>query len=135
MATAATTKAIRGALIFRLKNNPSVSALVPPERVFPQQVPAKTQWPYIRVGVPISTPERASCMDGRVTRLAVHVFAEGESPTDDICDAIAEAVDGAHFDVGVGSADISWISNTTIQDSSESDNFHGICQIEISFVA
>jgi len=138
MATPATSKAVRGAVIYTLKNDTSVTALVPATRIFPQQVPANTEWPYSFLGVAIATPDRADCLDGRVVRLAVHTYARttstsGETQADDIADAIAASLDGLH--IPDPELDINWVSNTTIRDPSEASAFHSVCQIEISLSA
>lgn len=140
MATAATTRAIRAALISHLKADPSVTAMVPSARIFPQQVPASIEWPYSFLGASIGTPDRASCLDGRVSRLAIHTYARtvtngpsGESQADDIADAIAASLDGLH--IASADMDVTWISNTTIRDPSESSAFHSICQVQIELSA
>lgn len=135
MPTLSATSDIRGEIIYALKHEASVTALVPAARIFPQQVPSSPEWPYIHLGAPIATPVRADCLDGRAVRVAIHAYALGEHMADDIADAIAAFLDGSNLSIGINEADINWISNTTIRDPYEAGAFHSICQVEIQFAA
>lgn len=128
---------VRMAVIQRLKQ---AASPIPAERIYPQQIPSSPTWPYGFVGVPITTPDQASCLDGSTVRFAVHGYARtvsggdpGETTANKIGEAFSETLDGASFALSSpypADCDVRWISNTTVRDPSEASAFHVICQFE-----
>lgn len=109
------------------------------DRWYPQQVPANPVFPYGFVGVPISSPDRADCLDGSVIRFAIHAYTRttatsGETQANIIGEDIADALDGERVDLPTAypaAAEYTWISNTVVRDPSEASMFHLISQWEV----
>jgi hypothetical protein len=128
---------VRMAVINRLK---SIASPIPTDRIYPQQIPTSPVWPYGFVGVPITTPDTAGCLDGSIVRFAVHGYARtvsggdpGETAANKIGEAFSAALGGATLTLAAPYAsdcDLAWISNTTVRDPSEASAFHVICQFE-----
>lgn len=133
------TRQLRAAVIDRLKS--AATASVPAERWYPQQIPAAPTWPYGFCGVPIATPDRADCMDGSIVRFAVHGYARtggivsGETQANMIGEDISAALDGWHVALDDATADLTWISSTTIRDGNETSQFHVIVQMQAEITA
>jgi len=139
------SKYVRQAILAYLKTKPSVTALIPADRLYPGQLPASPVWPYGYTGVPVSTPNRASCMDGSIISMVFHSWARtttadgaGENKANDIGDVIATTLDGVELDLPSpypAKAYINWVSNQTIRDADESSAFHNLCALEITIVS
>jgi hypothetical protein len=68
--------AMRGKLISALKADAELADIVPPSRVFPQATPADLEWPFIKMGAPITTPLFIDGNDGSQYSAAVHCFTK-----------------------------------------------------------
>jgi len=52
---------------------------VPSTRVYPQETPPDPVWPFVKYGLPNSTPFVASCLDGANVDFSVHAFAASDA--------------------------------------------------------
>jgi hypothetical protein len=121
---------VRWAVIEALK---AASSTIPADRLYPQQVPANPNWPYGFVGVPISTPDRADCLDGGLVSFAIHGYARSESQANEIGEEYVIALDQITLPLPApypADVELNWISNTTVRDPSETTAFHVISQFE-----
>lgn len=132
---------VRRAVISRLKADAAVSAIVG-DRVF-AVASAEPTWPFVRYGVAVALPRRASCLDGARLSLSLHAFAKDSDDVDgldqvqELAAAIASALDGASVDLADAPYDarlydIAWLTTQTIEDSEEASAFHAIVQLEAS---
>lgn len=97
-------------------------------------VPAKPSWPFVRVGMPISTPDRATCLDGTIEQFAIHSFAKGGS--EDQCLAIRkriiELMDGITDKLGgVNPICITYNGAQLMRDTAEAEAWHGIANFRV----
>jgi len=138
----------RQAIIARLKGEPTVTALVPAERIFPGERPPQPEWPFIAYGRAVVTPFAASCLDGTAADVALHVYAEttGEgdttAPGEDMAAAIARVLvavlDGAALDLAdtdcpwPATAHIHWSGTNVVPDNADGSAWHGIVSFSIN---
>ena len=135
---------VRPAVLRLLKRAPTVTVLVPADRIYPPQRPATPDWPFIGYGVPSAVPFGASCLDGSAISVAIHAYAETTGEGDDTVggEEMAQAIiavvaavlggeEGAEIDlVELGGcpypakAYISWTGSQVMQDGADANAFH-----------
>lgn len=88
---------VRRAIIPLLRADAALVALVPAERIYPEQPDALPEWPFVRYGTPTFLPDRSTCGDGGAIRCAVHSFAKGPQSDEaaKIARRIAKVLDDA----------------------------------------
>lgn len=129
----------RRAVLAAMKGEATITALVPAARVYPPKVPTSPTWPYIRHGVGISTPIKATCLNGASVVAAISAFGKGgDEVAGAIGDAISDFLDGPD---GLGlslempdgrMATVQVESNNIIQIDLEADNWMSITSIRVS---
>lgn len=67
---------VRRAVLRALKGSEAVRALVPADRIYPQQRPPNPTWPFIAYGAPVIDPFLATGLDGSALSVAIHAYAE-----------------------------------------------------------
>lgn len=92
---------LRDGMIKRLENRAPLTAMVPAARIYGEAQPSVTDWPFVRYGAPILTPEEASGWTGARHRVTFHVFARGPSMDEcaAICAQIVNELDGQDIDL------------------------------------
>ena len=73
------TNQIKDGVIMHLSGYGRLTQVLPVEQIFAMQVPANTQYPYVRFRDPISTPYETSCWLGTTCRFTLDAYAEGSS--------------------------------------------------------
>jgi len=135
----------------RLRGAPTVTVLVPTDRVFGPERPPKPPRPFVGVGVPVSAPFLAAGMDGSAITLAVHSYTETRGDGDQTVSGEAEAsalnrvIATALGDQALSLADtdcpypavahFEWTGSRVIQDGNDAGQFHGIVSFAISVVS
>jgi len=131
------TIAIRRGMLALAKADSNLIAIVPANSIYPQTVPAKRTFPFIRSGAPFSSPIRATCLDGGEWTIAMHVFAkdrmDGTKAVETAEDyagragaALARALDTRTIELTNGRARIVWTGSQLLMDSDESGCFHSV---------
>jgi len=148
------TPYVRPAVLRLLKRAPTVTVLVPAERIYPPQRPPNPEWPFIGYGVPSSLPFGASGLDGCTVSVAIHAYAEttGEGddtvPGEDMATSIIAVVvavlggeNGAEIDLQEladcpypAKAHVTWTGSQVMQDGTEADAFHAWATFTITVV-
>jgi hypothetical protein len=144
---------VRQATLAFLKEQPTVVALVPAERVYPPQRPPNPTWPFIGYGVPGVQPFVASCLDGSRVSVAIHTYAEttgegdetigGEEMAAAIAAVVVAALDGATLPLDQASggvtdcpypatAHFTWTGTQVLQDRADASAFHGVASFDIT---
>lgn len=137
---------VKRAGITALKADAAVVALVPAGRVYPMQRPAAPVWPFVGWGAPVYETFEASCLDGSVLNVAVHVYARtsgsglatvpGEDFAEQAVAAIAAALGGKSIGlVGApapATAHFHCTGAQVIQDGADADAFHGFALFRIT---
>lgn len=123
---------IRRAIVTELKADAAIASQVG-TRVYGDEVPAKIEWPFIRVGQIIAGPYDATCLEGTEATFAVNTFAIGDTATMTLNGFIEDHLDGAAPSIGAGAHTVSldWTNTQIVRDTAEADKFHGIVQFEI----
>ena len=138
------TLAIRRAILPALKHSAIVTALVPPERVFSSTTPGLPVFPFVRYGVAVTSPFRASGLDSSAVSVPVHAFtkplydasgamlATAEDRAHLIGAAIAETLDDITLALeGGGKARVTWAGSNIIMDGDEADAWHAIVNLRV----
>lgn len=125
---------LRKEVVRHLKANETLVALTD-GRIYGEQPPARPKWPFIRFGVPVSTPYEASDFDGSEHDVIIHAFARG--PGMDACSTLCRALERAldDFDpVSFSTLDADWTNTQIIQDGDEADCWHGLISFHFTTV-
>lgn len=130
---------LRKAVVAALKADAGVSAIVA-ARSYGPNPPAEPTWPFNRYGFPVTTPLRATCMDGARISFIVHGFAKGDDETgcSELGAANARALDRKTLTLGGGypaKALVRWTGNQIIRDSDEATGWHCIGSFEARVVS
>lgn len=125
---------VREAWVTALKAHEPLTSLVSASRIFGERVDPKETWPFIRVGLPITTPYSATGQRGATHRFSTHVFAKGPF-TDSIsrmCDGVIQAVNGLTIDT----LDIVNQQLVLVQllPDVEADHYHAVIDFELTAV-
>lgn len=144
---------VQQAAMVLLKRAPTITALVPAERVYPPERPPNPTWPFLSVGEAIASPFLASGMDGSATSLAIHAYAETTGEGADTVDGramaqaiirVAVAVLGGDTGAEVAlqgdlsdcpypaTAYFTWTGSQVIQDGTDGSAFHAFATFDIS---
>jgi hypothetical protein len=125
---------LRKGIVAHLKADAGLTALVPASSIYGEQPPAKPAWPFIRYGLPLTTPERFDCYMGGEHAVTIHSFAKG--PGSDailtIRAAIIAALDDAEIELPLDTgedAKVTLIAHTLsnlIRDTDEAGAYHDI---------
>lgn len=73
------TSQIKDGVIIHLSSYERLTQVMPVSSIFAMQVPANTEYPYVRFRDPISQPYEASCWLGTTCRFTLDAYAEGSS--------------------------------------------------------
>lgn len=144
---------VQQATLVLLKRAPTLTVLVPAERVYPPQRPPNPTWPFVAVGEAIATPFVAAGMDGSGTSLAVHVYAETTGEGADTVDgrdmaasvlrvivALLGGENGAEVALQGDLSDcpypatayFTWTGTQVLQDGADAGAFHGFATFDVS---
>lgn len=135
------TREIRRALVQLLKAAPAFTAIIPAVKVFGHSAPADLARPFSTIGVPITSPIRAACVDGQEITLAVHLWVrdwfedetlveDGEDVAGRAMAAASAALDRQRLTLPRGHATVR-LAGTRLQLDGEPDVFHGIVNLSI----
>jgi hypothetical protein len=116
----------REAIIVALRADAALTALLPAERIYGMASDPDATYPFVRYGVPITSPLAGACVDA-----TIHVYADG--PSEDEACAIAKEIvrvlgdaalklDPADPDTPV--ITLRWTGGQTLTDPSEPDIIH-----------
>lgn len=125
------------AVVEHISQDEGVTSLVPTERIYGMSVPAKTAWPFIRLGVITALPFEATCWQGIDARVTWHAFAEttaeyaGEDQAMRIASAISSALQNFKPD-GLGIVSRRLLQTYTIRDEPEADRWHSIVDYQLT---
>lgn len=124
--------AIRKETIKRFRSDTALTALVPAQRIYGPQVAGLPEFPFVRVGEPVTLPLRASGMDGAVAAFSAHAFAlgPGEDAAAAIAAALARALDGRVLPLPAGKAVMVWTRTQILRDGAEADAWHAVVDFE-----
>lgn len=126
-------RAVRRAVLPRLKSDGTLTALVPASSIYPSTVPIDRTFPFIRYGVPTVTPLRATGLDSSSLRLSISAFTKAQMvggaitvTAEDTAYLIGEAIvtnlDGATLLLEGGMhARLVWLSTVPRADPDEKD--------------
>jgi hypothetical protein len=140
---------VQQAALVLLKRAPTMTVLVPVERIYPPQRPPNPTWPFVGVGEAIATPFLASGMDGSGTSLAIHAYAETTDDTDGrefaaamlrVIVALLGGEDGAEVPLQGDLSDcpypatayFTWTGSQVVQDGADASAFHGFATFDVS---
>lgn len=134
---------LRRAVLAWLKLDPGVTALVPAASIHPQAPRFVPTWPFIRFGVALGAPRRASCVDGSLVNFSAHAFAKDRvvgGETVETAEDHAHRIGAAMAKLGGRSLDldtdhparaaIRWTGSRVIQDGDDPAGFHAIVDFE-----
>lgn len=136
------TREVRRAILTLLKNDATLTALVPKTRIYSQGGATNPNWPFVIYGAPSIVPVRANCVDGGELIVAVHGFAKErvsggrtvETPEDHasrIGSAIASALDRRSPGIAGGVAKILWTGAQLLIDGGDASAFHTVQNFRI----
>lgn len=126
-------RAVRRAVLPRLKSDGTLTSLVPAASIYPSTVPIERTFPFIRYGVPTVTPLRATGLDSSSLRLSISAFTKAQSTGGavtvtaedtayDIGAAIAANLDNATLEIEGGmQARLTWLTTVPRADPDEKD--------------
>jgi len=122
--------AMRRAVVQHLLQG-SVSGMVG-GRIYGEEAPENSELPFIRYGLPVTTPYESSCGRGSQHSIVVHVFAQG--PYTDLVASIASAVVSSLDDSSLPVdplrlLGISWTGTRIIRDTAEMSSYHAIVSL------
>lgn len=126
----------RRAVVACLRGSPAVAAAVPADRIYGPETPDAPLWPFVRYGSASVLPDRATCLDGSLITVSLHVFAKGpgEDRASAIAAAIGKALDGAVLTDDDGHVfEVTWTGGQTLRDTDEASAWH--CTVDLEIVA
>jgi hypothetical protein len=133
------TLALRQAIVEKLKANGSAVAGLVEGRVYGQKSPADPTFPFVRYGVPSTSPyEATGWFPGSSHSIALHAFSQG--PGEDKCAALAAAIVAELEDddlplEDVGLVAIEWVSTQVLPDLGATDAWHAVIRFSAETVA
>lgn len=122
---------VRQAVVAALKGNTATAAIVS-TNVFGPATPSPPPWPFIRVDLPIVTPDYDGCSDASRYRFNVHAFAKGadERAAGRLSAAVSAALDGLSGQLVLTPAawlqDVRWTGTQLLSDTDEANGWHGV---------
>jgi hypothetical protein len=126
--------AIRKAVISHLLASTGVTDKVS-DRVYGIRVPDKTEWDFVRYGVPDIRPFEASEWGGTDARITVHAHARGpdEAACANLAAAVVEALSSDTLPLadGLGLVSLDWEGTQTIPDGDAGTDFHAIIEFSV----
>lgn len=114
-------------IIARLESDPLVTALVPARSIFPMQVAAEMEKPFLRYGPPTVRPFEDWCGAGVIIETTIHCFAVGESAAQRIAAAVAASLSGM-----TNVVDYEWIRTQFRQDPDEASIWDGMVTVMVT---
>lgn len=135
------TRDVRRGLYAMLRADAPFTAIIPAAKVFGFSAPAGLDRPFATLGVPITTPIRAACVDGQDITLAVHLWTRarlqgqtvvesGEDVASRAMAAASAALDRKRLALTRGHA-IVRLAGTRLLYDGEPDVFHGVLNLSI----
>ena len=100
---------VRRAVLPALKTNGTLTNLVPAASIYPSTVPASRPFPFIRYGIPILSPFRATGLDTSSLRVTIAAFTK---PRMNQAGAVTATAEDAVYDIGSAIKDT--LDNTTL---------------------
>lgn len=134
---------VRRAVLTYLKGVDALTATVPADRIYAQQVTAQPEWPFLRYEtIGPNTPIVATCLDGQQVIVRIHAFAKprivARAPveTAEDCAAriitiVSDALDRRRMTIDRGHMHIAWQGSAMLQDRSEASVFHAFADFRI----
>lgn len=129
---------LREAIVTHLKDDGVFTALVPAGSIHGMRQPADATWPFTRYGSPDTRSFKASCIDGSIVDVTLHVFSKDtfEDECAQILAGMSSSLDGAVLTLTGGHrAHVRWKSSQIIPDASEASAWHGLAHIEATIVS
>lgn len=136
-------KLVRRSILAKLKNDASLTALVPAEQINPDGVP---DWPFIKLNASTTQPMRMACVVGGLVTWDIHAFARAredggavvetaEDHAGSIGAAIEQALNYDHLALeGGGDARVR-LSDIRLLPDGDEDSYHWFAQINARVLA
>jgi len=128
---------LRGAVVAHLRNDPTVTTLIPRGNIFGVRVPANHPKPFSRIEYPDGDAfEATGGWDGSEHRnFRVHVFADG--PDEEICFLICRAMQQSIALVAFADENLSLIENEfrrqqVFPDGDDFNGWHGMIDFDMT---
>jgi hypothetical protein len=127
---------VKEAIITLLKSDFPVKSIVG-KRVYDQPA-ANPTWPFIRLGLPSTTPYEASRLSGSEHRILIHAFAKGPNLTG--VNALTAAIVAAMEDLDLGAVpgpedistlEVQWQGTQVLYETDSPVSYHAILNYEI----
>jgi hypothetical protein len=136
---------VRRAVLARLKADSALTALVPAASIYPQAA-REPEWPFIKLGPPVTLRLRAAGVNGGLVTLDVHAFARArltngvevetaEDHTSRIGAAIEAALADNRIDLEGGAVAKIELSDIRLLQDSEPEAFHWFAQVNARVLA
>lgn len=145
------TTELRRACLIKLKADEDLLAILPKTSIYggvavPIAPATSVPWPFVKWGVPSSTPLEATCMTGEEIRVAVHGFARarkngtttvetGEDHAGRLAGAIKRALNKNRLALPSGYATLRYVGGQRLIDGNEADDWHVICEFQARVIA
>ena len=104
-----------------------VTTLVPAYSIFPMQVGADIDKPFLRYGPPTVTPYEDWCGSGVSVETTIHCFAVGEEAAQRIAAAVQDSLSKM-----TGIVDYNWVRTQFVQDPDEASVWNGMVTIQVT---
>lgn len=118
---------IKAAVIRQLVNDPTVTVLVPNDRIFSMQPPTEPALPFIRYGTPIVSPFEDTCGKGSSVEVTLDAFSSDENEIQYIAAALVSSMDVIETSFRLVSCD--WNRSNLVQ--IDQDTWQGMIQFTL----
>lgn len=129
---------VRRSIVAHLKNYAPLTMIVSAARIYGEEAPANTEWPFIRYGLPLVGQFEATGWDGSEQEVTIHAFANGPG-TDSISRAAKQVVEAMKgwTPAGLGVAAGEWLGTTLLRDSPEAEasKYHAVIRFNVAVTA
>lgn len=123
---------VRKAWVAHLITLQPIAGLVPTAKIWGENPPAEIAWPFIRIGMEITTPFLATGWSGSSHRLTTHAF-DKSGDTNNISRIAAAIVEAGHtFSIAtLDLVDWQWVNTNVIRDTDEKSAWHAIIDFDL----
>lgn len=129
---------VRRSIVAHLKSYAPLTGIVSAARIYGEESPANTEWPFIRYGLPIVDEFEATGWDGSEQEVTIHAFVNGPA-TDNVSRAARQVVEAmkSWAPVGLGVAAGEWLGTTILRDSPEAEGskYHAVIRFNVAVTA